>query len=324
MDNYVSGVPGLNVLVTGGAGFIGSHTVEALLGLEWVDRVIVVDNMYMGSYTNLYPAGDKLVFINRDIRDLEALISEFKRRGLSIDGIIHLAAIVGVDEVVRDPYTGLSVNVGGTINMLELARRMDSSRIVYASSAAVYGDPGKVPVAEDYPANPINLYGESKYIGERLVDRYRLDYGLSTISLRYFNVYGPRMRPGPYSGVIYKFMTTLLRGEAPVIYGDGGQTRDFIYVSDVADANIKALESKATGAYNIGTGRETSINELYVKICGIIGYCPQPRNAPPRRGDVYRSAASIEKAVRILGWKPRVSLEEGLRLTINYYRKLLA
>nr|WP_052287768.1 NAD-dependent epimerase/dehydratase family protein [Hyperthermus butylicus] len=157
-------------------------------------------------------------------------------------------------------------------------------------------------------------------MGERLLWRYMRDYGLKPVALRYFNVYGPRMRPGPYAGVVYKFITTLLWGGTPVIYGDGEQTRDFVYVGDVAEANLKALETRYTGPVNIGTGVETNINKLYWLICSLIGRCPEPRYELPRPGDVRQSKASIRLAWEKLGWKPATSLEEGLRRTIEYYR----
>ncbi len=314
----------MNILVTGGAGFIGSHTVERILEKFAGSTVIVVDNLYAGSLSNL-PVGDRgLIYLRRDIRRLDDVLDAVRERGLSVDAVLHLAAVVGVDEVYRNPYHGVTVNIGGTAAMLELSRRLDASRFVYASSAAVYGDPVRVPVSEDDPPRPSNLYGETKYGGERLVEMYRRDYGLSTISLRYFNVYGPRMRPGPYSGVIYKFVKALLSREAPVIYGDGSQTRDFVYVADVAEANIRALITRRTGVYNIGTGTETSINELYGLICGLIGYCPEPVRMGPRRGDVRRSVADISRASVELGWRPRVGLREGLAETVRYYRDFLA
>jgi UDP-glucose 4-epimerase len=308
------------VIVTGGAGFIGSHTIEALAARGY--EVVVVDNLYSSSSDGLkavIESGAKFLFGDvSDWRDLARLL-EAVRPG-DIAGIIHLAAIVGVMEVARDPWRGLDVNVRGTLGVLELARRLDAERVVFASSAAVYGEPRYLPVDEEHPLEPASLYGETKLMAERLLWRYAREYGLKPVALRYFNVYGPRMRPGPYAGVIHALLSRLLAGQPPIIHGDGEQTRDFIYVADVAEANLKALESGYVGAVNIGAGVETSINQLYKTLCRILGRdCPAPLHTPPRPGDVRRSRAAIGKAMETLGWRPRTSLEEGLAKTLEYY-----
>ena len=236
-----------------------------------------------------------------------------------VEYIVHLAAIVNVMEVYENPRRALDVNVRGTLNILELARRLDVDRLVYASSVAVYGEPKYLPIDEDHPTDPANLYGETKLMGERLLWHYARDYGLHPVALRFFNIYGPRMRPGPYAGVVYKFITALLEKKQPVIYGDGNQTRDFVYVGDAAEAVARALRASYSGPVNIGTGTETSIRRLYKTICSIIGYCPKPRYEPPRPGDVRRSRASIKLAMEKLGWNPVTSLEEELKKTIRYY-----
>ncbi len=284
------------------------------------EKIIVVDNLYSGVVENIKHHIDKgrVYLVRRSVYDKD-FIDKVGGFG-GIDAIIHLAAIVGVDEAYRYPWEAVMTNVAGTLNILEYARRRDVERIVYASSAAVYGDPEYLPIDEDHPTKPLSLYGETKLMGERLLWNYHRDYGLKPIALRYFNVYGPRMRPGPYSGVIYKFIKTLMEGGRPVIFGDGGQTRDFVYVRDVAEANITALDKEYVGALNIGTGRGVTIRELYRTICGLIGYCPEPVYGEPRPGDIYHSVSSIEKAMRILGWKPKYSLSIGLRETVSYYR----
>jgi UDP-glucose 4-epimerase len=301
------------VLVTGGAGFIGRHTVRLLLSRGY--RVVVVDDLSSGGSP---PPGAGLV--RADVSRWDELWEGL--RGLhGVEAVVHLAAVVSVVEARRRPRRALEVNALGTLNMLEATRRLDASVFVYASSAAVYGEPRRLPVTEDHPREPANLYGDTKLMGEMLVHRYSRDYSLRGVMLRYFNVYGPEMKGGPYAGVIHAFVTSLLRGEPPTIYGDGEQTRDFVYVGDVADANLAAIENQAAGAFNIGTGREVSINTLYRMICSLVGYCPEPRHGPPRPGDVRRSVASIERAHRLLGWSPRVGLEEGLRRTVEWYRK---
>ncbi len=313
-----------HILVTGGAGFIGSHTVDLLMNNDDIEEVIVIDNLYAGRIDNIrrHFNNDRFKFLNLDISDLNVLREKL---GIydDIDAIIHLAAIVGVDEAYKYPWRTVMTNVIGTLNILEYARLRDIERIVYASSAAVYGDPEYLPIDEEHPLKPLSLYGETKLVGEILLWRYMNDYGLKPVALRYFNVYGPRMRPGPYSGVIYKFVMKLLKRETPVIYGDGEQTRDFIYVEDVAQANILAMQSNYCGALNIGSGEQVTINQLYRLICRIIGYCPEPIHDKPRPGDIRHSVARIDKAIEKLGWRPKTSLREGLEKTIKYYKEYL-
>lgn len=318
------------VIVTGGAGFIGSATLEVLdrarhrLGIE---KLIAVDNLYSGSIENIEHLIDesRIEFVRLDVskyNDLEELVRSLTEFRSEI-GIVHLAALVNIVEVYEMPHRAIEVNVLGTLNVLELARKLDAQRVVYASSVAVYGEPQYLPIDENHPLSPANLYGLTKLMGEQLLWRYSEDYGLSVIALRYFNVYGPRMRRGPYAGVVYRFIEALMSGEAPTIFGDGEQTRDFVYVYDVAEANLKALESSYTGAVNIGSGIEISVNRLYRIVCSAIGKCPEPRRAPPRKGDVRRSRASIDRARQVLGWKPRVGIEEGIVHTIEWYRSRL-
>ncbi len=305
------------ILVTGGAGFIGSWTVELLVREGY--RVVVLDNFSTGSLGNLARVLDRIKVVKGDIRN-HVLLDEIIKR-YEIDSIIHLAALVSVEEATRNPGEAVRINVNGTHNVLETARKHDLERIVYASSAAVYGDPKYLPIDEDHPLNPKNIYGATKLGGEALVNAYHDNYGLSTISLRYFNVYGPRMRSGPYAGVIMSFIQRILQGKPPVIYGDGHQTRDFIYVEDVAAANLLALRSKTTGSYNVGTGREVSIRELLRIICEEIGRDIKPAYAEPRPGDIRRSVASINRSATDLGFKPRTSLRQGLKNTISYLIK---
>ncbi len=304
------------ILVTGGAGFIGSWTVEKLISREY--KVVILDNLAYGSIDNLSKVLDDIVFINGDIRDSELLDKLFKK--YRFYGVIHLAALVSVNEVSQKPYEGYSINVYGTFNLLEMSRKYDVERFVYASSAAVYGDPLSLPISEDHPLYPKSLYGATKLAGEVLVNSYSINYGLSTISLRYFNVYGPRMKPGPYAGVIYIFIHNVIHNKPLTIYGDGLQTRDFIYVEDVAEANLLALESNITGSYNIGSGNDISIKDLAYKILGLMGRKDlEIVYDKPRIGDIRYSLADISKAAQLLGWKPDTNFEEGLKRTIKYY-----
>ncbi|MCS7102312.1 MAG: NAD-dependent epimerase/dehydratase family protein [Candidatus Korarchaeum sp.] len=302
------------VVVTGGAGFIGSHTVEELLRIPEVE-VIVVDNFHSGSHKNLKSSG-RVRVLNSDIRAL----NDLKLDPRDLLGVVHLAAIVSLDEAYSNPKLTLETNVIGTLNVLEMARKLDTRRFVYASSVAVYGEPVKLPIDEDHPTNPSNIYGLSKLMGEQLAMRYMQDYGIEVISLRYFNVYGPRMRSGPYSGVIHRFITALLSGGTVRIFGDGSQTRDFVYVEDVAEANVRALLSGAKGMFNIGTGVETSIKELLSLLCEVIGVTAHDiKYESPRKGDVRRSRASYEAAKVSIGWEPRTSLKKGLERTVRWY-----
>ncbi len=304
------------VLVTGGAGFIGSWTCELL-----VDRgysVIIIDDFSSGSLDNLSRIIDRVVVVKGDICRLEFVYRVM--RDYRVDAVIHLAAIVSVEEVYDNPFRGFYVNANGTLNLLEASRRLDIKKFVYASSAAVYGDPVKLPITEDHPLRPKNLYGVTKLVGEMLVDSYRSSYGLPTVVLRYFNVYGPRMKQGPYAGVVYNFVTRVLRDKPPIIYGDGRQTRDFVYVEDVALANIVALEKNVDGVYNIGSGKSMEIEKLANLILKLMGkeYL-EPVYTEPRKGDIKHSYASIDKAIAKLGWMPSTDLLDGLRSTIEYF-----
>lgn len=321
------------IIVTGGAGFIGSAVVEHLSKLVdrgEVSRVLIIDNLYSGKLENIssFVDGSRTLFAKIDIsnyRELCEALSPYLREFRGDFGVVHLAAIVNIVEVYENPVLALRVNVGGTLNMLELVRKFDARRFVFASSVAVYGEPRYLPIDEEHPTEPLNLYGETKLMGERLVNLYARDYGLSTVSLRFFNVYGPRMREGAYASVVHNFIEALLRKRSPVIYGDGRQTRDFVFVYDVAEATVKALlDSRYVGALNIGSGVEVSILDLLKTIERIVGYEIPPRFEPPRRGDVRRSCANISKAKEVLRWSPRHSLEEGLKITVEYYRKRLS
>lgn len=306
------------VIITGGAGFIGSWTCEFLVGSGY--NVVIVDDFSSGSIENIQSLLDYVKIERADISDYEKITEIIRTH--KPEAVIHLAARVSVEEVGNDPRAGYNVNVTGTLNLLEAARRFDVERFVYASSAAVYGEPVDLPIKETHPLQPINVYGATKLAGEALVHAYRGNYGLSTIALRYFNVYGPKMRPGPYAGVIYKFLEAALLGKPIEIYGDGTQTRDFVFVADVARANVQALETRATGAYNVGTGTAISIGELAKMILSITGRQDIPIiYKPPRKGDIKHSYADISRTKKDLSWSPETDLLTGLKITLEYVEK---
>ena len=309
----------MRVIVTGGAGFIGSWTVEVIVNNG--HEVFVVDDLSTGDPKNLSRVTGKAEMIMCDVSDFRSVNEIFHR--VRPDAVVHLAAIVSVDEVAEDPMRGFEVNVRGTLNLLEVAREYGAERFVYASSAAVYGDPVKLPITEEHPTRPKNVYGATKLAGEALVNAYRGNYGLPTVVLRYFNVYGPRMRPGPYSGVIRKFIEAILGGEPITIFGDGEQTRDFVYVEDVARANLVALESGATGVYNIGTGVPTKIIDLAHTIMEVAGKEVPIIYADTRPGDIRYSYADISRAKEELRWYPKTGLKDGLRKTFEELSKSL-
>lgn len=313
-------------MVTGGAGFIGSHVARRLLGKG--HRVIVVDDLSApGSREEaerLQGLGAELLRV--DVSDHDALLAGLRAalHGEKPLAVLHLAAVVSLDAARRDPQRAAAVNTLGTVNAALAAAALGAERLVYASTAAVYGEPRVIPIPETHPATPANVYGETKLAGERLAARIAADKGLHMVALRLFNVYGPGMRPSPYSGVVLRFAEALLEGRRPVIHGDGRQTRDFIHVDDAARAFEAALETQYQGPVNIGTGRETSINHLLEEMCrqarglGILDQCPEPLHTEPRPGDVRRSAADTRLARAALAWRPVKTLEEGLRETLEW------
>lgn len=307
-----------NVLVTGGAGFIGSHTVDALLNEG--SSVWVLDDLSTGSLRNLRAWRNSSKFHFRRGSTLQAnLVARLSKR---VDAIIHLAAIVSPYYSVKKPQVVNAVNVTGTMNVLNCAIREKSQRVVFASSSSVYGDQTLLPIAEDNPLHPITPYGASKLSGEKYCEAFNRTYGLSTISLRYFNVYGERQSANPYSGVIAIFSKQLKRGAKPTIYGDGSQTRDFIHVSDVVRANLQALKANASASdnYNVGTGRATSINELSSLLARLSGRPDiSPEYSSARTGDIQHSYANVRKAREGLGFKSQIDLNEGLTLLLKWF-----
>ncbi len=307
-------------LVTGGAGFIGSNLVRRLYYDYKCSEVYVIDNLYSSSLDNIIDLLDEgsVKFYNIDLSCSKYLNKVFPR---NIDVIFHLAAVTGLEEVEKDPITAFKSNVIATMNILDAAVNHSVKTIIYASSAAVYGEPHNLPVKEDHKINPANLYGYTKYFGEILLKYYNLKYRLNTIVLRYFNVYGPRMKGGPYASVIHNFIVSLSKNLRPVIFGDGKQTRDFIYVDDVVEASIRSIDLEGFNIFNIGSGVETSILDLLNMISSILGQKNiSPIYKPRRRHEIYRIKADISKAREILNWSPKVPLEDGIRRTIEWYK----
>lgn len=306
------------VLVTGGAGFIGSHLAAALL--ERGARVRVMDNLSTGYQANLDEVGGDIDFINASITDSHALSLALE----NVEIVFHEAAIPSVPRSVNHPVETHEASVNGTFSLLLAARDQNVRRIVYAASSSAYGDQPESPKREEMRPDPLSPYAVAKLVGEYYCQVFARTYGLETVSLRYFNVFGPRQDPGSqYSGVISRFLLALYRGERPVIYGDGEQSRDFTYISNVVDANLRAAE--AAGAVgkviNIANGESVTVNQLLAAVQRLTGQTEiRAEYAPPRVGDVRDSLADLSLAKSVLGYTPMVGLEEGLRRTIEWWK----
>jgi UDP-glucose 4-epimerase len=306
----------VKVLVTGGAGFIGSHVVDRCVAAG--HRVAVVDDLSTGRREHVQPVARLHV---TDIRS-PALGEVF--RAEAPEAVIHLAAQAAVSRSVADPHLDADINVLGSINLLECCRRGGVRRVVYVSTGgAAYGDTEVVPTPEDHPARPVSPYGVSKVAAEVYLACWEALYGLSGIALRLANIYGPRQSPHGEAGVVAIFTERLLKGEPCIINGDGLQTRDFVYVGDVAEAALLALgQERVTGPLNIGTGVETSVVALFERLRVAVGGPGQARHGPARPGEQRRSLLDAARARRLLGWSPRVTLDEGLRLTVAAAREV--
>jgi UDP-glucose 4-epimerase len=308
----------MRCLVTGGAGFIGSNLVDALLARG--DEVTVVDDLSTGRMSNLEPGlGNGAELVEMDIRDRDGLVGLAGEK--RPEAIFHLAAQIDVRKSLADPFFDAGINVGGTANVLEAARASDCGRVVSISTGgAIYGEGEgqQIPLGEDAPIAPMSAYGQSKFAAEGYVSLYERLYGLSGISLRLGNVFGPRQDPLGEAGVIAIFCGLLKEGGRPTVYGDGKQTRDYIYVGDVVAAALAAGDSDATGAINIGTGRETDVLELIESLKSLSGNESfEPEFAPERTGEVQRIAIDASRAERELAWRAEMGLEEGLRVTLD-------
>jgi UDP-glucose 4-epimerase len=304
-------------LVTGGAGFIGSHIAEALVRRG--ERVRVLDSLVTGKRANLAHLEGRLEFIEGDISHY----ADARRAVEGVSIIFHQAAIPSVPRSIAEPQLNHTANVDGTFNLLLAAREAGVRRVVYAASSSAYGDTEKLPKTEDIRPNPLSPYAAAKLFGEYYCQVFARVYGLETVALRYFNVFGPRQDPSsPYSGVISKFITWLLAGEPPVIFGDGEQSRDFTYIDNVVDANLRAAEAEGVSGevINVALGERITLNQLLKELQQIIGTNLKPRYEGPRPGDVRHSLADISRAQRLLGYEPLVYLAEGLRRTVEWYR----
>ena len=310
----------MRALVTGGAGFIGSHLVDALIGRG--DRVLVLDDLSSGRRENLAGAlDDGAELLEASITDDDAVAAAFERARPQL--VFHLAAQIDVRRSVADPSFDLDVNVGGTIKLLEGARQAGVERFVFASTGgAIYGEgEGRdLPLTESADCRPDAPYGQSKYAAEGYLDLYRRLYGLETTSLRLGNVYGPRQDPHGEAGVVAIFCSALRDGRRPRVFGDGEQTRDYVYSADVAGAFVAAADRGGAGPYNIGTGVETSVVDLGRRIAAASGAEFDPEMAPPRLGEVQRISIDPALAGRDLGWSAAHDLDRGLAITTDWFR----
>lgn len=304
-------------LVTGGTGFIGSHLVDELAAIGC--RVTVLDNLSTGHRHNIDHLGDRIDFVEGDIRD-DGLLNRVVK---GCDVVFHQAAVVSVSQSVQDPSHSCEVNDLGTVRVLDASRRNGVRRVVMASSSAVYGDDPRMPKTEDMAPKPLSPYAVQKLAGEFYASVFAGLYGLETVCLRYFNVFGPRQDPSsPYSGVISIFMKKATAGEAPTIYGDGLQSRDFIYVKDVVRANLLAATEAAAagGVFNVGTGEIIRILDLWKMIGGLSKVQIDPLFDPPRAGDIRESVSDIGRIRQALGFRPQMALRQGLVNTLAWYR----
>jgi UDP-N-acetylglucosamine/UDP-N-acetyl-alpha-D-glucosaminouronate 4-epimerase len=306
-------------IVTGGAGFIGSAIVRKLLD-EGASRIVVIDNLLTGKERNLEEIRSRIEFHRADIRNFEEIAPLI--RGASV--VFHQAAIPSVPRSIDDPLPSHDVNANGTFNVLRAAKEGQAGRVVYAASSSAYGDTEVLPKVESMTPRPKSPYALQKLIGEYYGSIFSGVYGLETVSLRYFNVYGPRQDPSSaYSGVLSLFMTSVLDRKVPKIFGDGEQSRDFTFVEDVAELNLKAARAKGVSGnmYNGGNGGRITLNQAWALLQKLEGVDIAPTYGPPRAGDVRDSQADTTLAVRDLGHAPRYSFEDGMRITLEWYRK---
>ncbi len=303
-------------LVTGGCGFIGSHLVKALV--KRGERVRVFDNCTTGKAENIADVADKIEFCSADLQDIDAVSQAVE----GIDYVFHQGALPSVARSVADPIVTNNVNINGTLNLLVASRDADVKRVVYAASSSAYGNRPKSIKSEDLPPNPASPYALTKYVGECYCQIFTQLYGLETVALRYFNIFGPGQdSSSSYSAVIPLFISAYLNGEAPKIEGDGEQSRDFTYVANAVHANLLAChaEGVAGEVFNIGCGERASINQLATLIGEMMESDTKPVYVAPRPGDVRHSLADIQKAKRLLGYEPQVDLKTGLRRTVDWF-----
>jgi nucleoside-diphosphate-sugar epimerase len=307
----------MRYLVTGGAGFIGSNTVEELVRRG--HGVVVLDDLSSGKEDNLAEVRSKITFMKGSITDIEVV----QKAMIQADYVIHLAARTSVPRSVKDPVDTNRINVDGTLNVLVAARDNKVKRVVFAASSSAYGDTPILPKSEDMQPVPISPYGVSKYVGELYAQTFGRCYGLENVCLRYFNIFGPRQDPdSPYSGVLSRFSTAFLGSTPPVVFGDGEQTRDFTYVDNAVQANILACEAPSASGrtFNIGTGHAVSLNQVLQMLQKASGKKLETKYEPAREGDIRDSLADIRLAKEFLGYVPTVLFEEGLERTYAWYQ----
>lgn len=310
MNNISNELNGKKILVTGGAGFVGSHIVDRLSSQN---DVIVLDNLFTGLQSHLAKSKDRIKFVKGDVLDKDLL----KKLVKDVEYIFHLAAHVGNIRSIKDPYFDMDVNIKGTLNLLEACRDSHIKRLVYAGSAACYGEAKYLPIDEDHPLNPESPYAVSKIAAEKYCFAYHKVHGIPIAVVRFFNIYGPRQDTSEYANAISIFLNKFKRGQPITIYGDGEQTRDFVFVGDVVNGNLLAATQPAAigGAFNISTGKATSINQLVNALREVSGTQGNVTYLPARAGEVKYSRADIKKAKKVLGFQPQTSLKDGLSLT---------
>jgi nucleoside-diphosphate-sugar epimerase len=307
----------MRYLVTGGAGFIGSNTVDELVRRG--HSVVVLDDLSAGKEDNLAEIRNKITFIKGSITDIEVV----RKAMHEAEYVLHLGARTSVPRSVKDPIETNKINIEGTLNVLVAAKELKVKRVVFAASSSAYGETPTLPKVETMQPQPISPYGVTKYVGELYGQTFGRCYGLENVSLRYFNIFGPRQDPSsPYSGVLAKFCTAFLEDTRPIVFGDGEQTRDFTYVENAVQANLLACEApNASGkVFNVGVGERISLNEVLRALGKITGKRLEAKYEPPRDGDIRDSQADISQARECLDYDPRVSFEEGLARTFAWYR----
>jgi UDP-glucose 4-epimerase len=308
----------MRYLVTGGAGFIGSNTVDELV--QRGHSVVVLDDLSGGKEDNLAEVRNKITIIKGSITDIEVV----RKAMHEAEYVLHLGARTSVPRSVKDPLETNRINIEGTLNVLVAAKEMKVKRVVFAASSSAYGETPALPKAETMQPQPISPYGVTKYVGELYGQAFLRCYGLETVSLRYFNIFGPRQDPSsPYSGVLAKFCTAFLEDTEPVVFGDGEQTRDFTFVDNAVHANLLACEAPnvAGKVFNVGCGDRISLNQVLQTLQKIADKTLETKYEPPRDGDIRDSQADISQARAFLGYDPKVAFEEGLKLTYDWYRE---